>query len=133
MFKVYSVRDADSAVVEVLDPETKVPTGATITLAGPEHEKSKALALATDRRFRKGLEKAGRVTLDDPEVERERLLNELVATTLGWSGFANDDGTPLPFTADNVRDVYSKVPWLRLQMLEARRDRGNFITRSAPG
>lgn len=133
MFNPYSVRDADSAIVPILDPETKKPTGATITLAGPESEKAKALRFANDRRQRRALEKSGRLTLDDPEVEAERVLDELIAVTLGWDGFADDDGAALPFTAENARKLYVGVPWLRDQMLDARRDRGNFIKRSAPG
>lgn len=130
MFKLNSVRDAESAVIPVLDPETKKPVGATITLAGPEHEKSRALALANDRRIRRGIEKAGKLTLEDPEVEQDRALDELVAVTLGWEGFADDEGNPIPFTAENVRAAYLNAPWLRLQMVEARRERGNFIRRS---
>lgn len=131
MFKLYSIRDADSAVIAVLDPETKKPTGATITLAGPEHEKSRALSLAQERKMRKGIEKSGRIQLDDPEVEADRLIDELVAVTLAWDGFADDEGKPIAFTAENVRAAYVGVPWLRRQMMEARRDSGNFIKRSA--
>lgn len=131
MFKLSSVRDADSAVIPVLDPETKVPTGATITLAGPEHEKAKALGFAEDRRLRKSIEKTGKLVFDDPEVEAGRVVDLLVACTLGWDGFAGDDGLPLAFTAENVRAAYVGVPWLRKQMLDARRDTANFIKRSA--
>jgi hypothetical protein len=132
MFNPYSVRDADSAVIPVLDPETKKPTGATITLAGPEHEKAKALRFANDRRQRKALEKSGRLTLDDPEVEADRVLDELVAVTLDWAAFCDDAGAAMPFSAEAVRKLYVGVPWLREQMLESRRDRGNFIKRSVP-
>jgi hypothetical protein len=99
-------------------------------LAGPEHEKSRALALANDRRIRKGIEKAGKLVLEDPEVEQERALDELVAATLDWDGFAEDDGKPIPCTSDNVRKAYLQLPWLRAQVIEARRDRANFIRRS---
>lgn len=130
MFKLYSVRDADSAVIQVLDPETKKPTGAWIRLAGPEHEKARAIDAANDRRIRKNVEKAGRITFDDPEVEAERVIDNLVALTLDWGDFADDEGRPIAFTAENVRAAYVGVPWLRRQMLEARRDSANFFVRS---
>ena len=131
MFNPRSIEDLEQASVEILNPQTKRPTGATITLAGPDHPKARSIALTAQRRVRKQLEKTGRLTLDDPEVEEDSRLEELVARTIGWTGIADDGGKEMPCTAENARKLYAGVTWLRLQLMEAMNDRGNFIRASA--
>lgn len=132
MFNPRSIQDLDAATIDVLNPETKAPTGATVTLAGPDHPTSRAIVLSTQRRIRKALEKTGRLTLDDPEVEEASRLDELVARTLGWEGFSDDDGKAMPCTPESARAVYSGCRWLRLQLMGAMNDSANFIRVSAP-
>lgn len=132
MFNPWSIRDTESAIIKVVDPETKKPTSTVITLAGPEHDKSKAFDFARNREQRKELSKTGRLQLPDPEMDAPRLVDELVNATLDWQGMAGPDGVELPFSPDNAKKAYTELPWLRDQIAEARRDRSNFIKRSAP-
>lgn len=131
MFNPRSIEDLESASIDILNPQTKRKTGATVTLAGPDHPKARSILLAAQRRVRRDLEKSGRITLDDPEAEEDARLEELVARTLAWTGMADDDGKEMPCTPDNARKLYAGVTWLRLQLMGAMNDRANFIRASS--
>ena len=131
-FNPRSIRDLGESQIEVLHPQTKRPTGATITLAGPDHPKARAISMAAARKLRRQLEKTGKLQLEDPEAEEESRLDELCARTLAWTGMVDDGEVEMPCNAENVRKLYTGLTWLRLQMLEAMNDRGNFIAASAP-
>lgn len=133
-FKINSIKDAQTADIELKNPETGAPLGATITLMGPEHPTRKGLEFARQRELRKGLQKTGKVQLGDPVEDEEDAINELVAITTGWTGITNDDDVAIPFSAGAARDLYNQegLGWLRAQLFTAKNERERFIKSSAP-
>lgn len=121
MFKLKSIKTATTATYDVLDPQTGQPVGATITLAGPEHPKRKQLDFDLARKARAKFQKQNRITLSDPEDDVDNNTERLVAATLGWAGFADDDGKAIEFSADAALKLYTdpEMAWLRTQVLGA--------------
>lgn len=132
MFIIGTIQDAESAVVDVKDPATGRRI-ASVTLAGPEHPKRKALLFARQRRMRAALARTGKIDLPDPADEEQDKIDMLVTCTLGWDGFCEEDGKPLPCTPDNARKVYSAPGhgWLRALLEAALEERDRFIVSSA--
>lgn len=130
MFKLSQIRDAQTAVMQVLDPGTGDPTGATITIMSPEHPKARAQSIEVERARRARASKL-RGAPEDPEGDRTRLFERLVLMTVAWSGFADDDGVPIACTPEAVRTVYEDYAWIRDQVLSFVVDSRNFIVRSA--
>lgn len=131
MFKLFSTKDLDEAKIEIVYDGQK--TGAVITIAGPEHARARAAVAEFDRKRRQYKRRTGRDLADDNEEARAVTIDALVARTLGWEGFADDAGKPIPCTEENVREAYTSLRWLRSQVLGAMADEENFTSRSASG
>lgn len=131
MFDIDAVTEQTSADVEVLHPVTRVPTGAVITLAGPEHPDRKKIQFDRQRKLRAKFAKKGRFDIVDPADEEDDEIEFLVGSTLGWKGFGKE-GKPLEFSPAAARDLYGRpeMRWLRQQMLAALNDLENFIKSS---
>jgi len=75
------------------------------------------------RQDRKRYKNPGRIKLDPVELESDA-LDILVACTTGWrtpeGGDPVFEGQPLPFTPSNVRLLYERVKWIRV-------DADNFV------
>lgn len=132
MFKIGSIIDAPEAAVDIKDPATGRRI-ASITLAGPEHPKRKAIAFARQRRLRAAMAKTGKLELPDPAEQEEQNIDLLVACTLGWQDIADEQGVPLACTAEAARKVYTRDGhgWLRDLLLAALEERDRFIASSA--
>lgn len=48
------------------------------------------------------------------------------AVVTGWEGVENDDGTPIPFSRATVKDVVTKFPQLRREILAWSRSEENY-------
>lgn len=133
MFKILSIIDAASAVVDLKHPISGEPLGASVTLAGPEHATRKALDFAKQRRLRKSFQKTGKFELGDPADDELDLTEKLVACTLDWKGFTDDAGTEIPYSKSAVSKLYATdgLGWLRAQVLTAMDERERFITACA--
>ncbi len=134
MLKLGSITDAPSAVVAIKNPVTGERL-ATITVAGPEHPKRRAIELSKQRRMLSALARTGKIDVGDPvDLEQER-LDLLVACTLAWEDVCDEDGKPIPCTADNVRKVYTAEGngWLRKQVADALEQHERFVMTSAAG
>lgn len=129
-FDFGSVAVNETAVMVVKHPKTGDPTPASITLAGPEHPKHKALTMAAMRAARKRAEKAGKLVLTDPEDDAQTALDKAVACTIAWDGVKRD-GKALECSAANVRELYESAPWLRDQVLTFLAGEENFIEAAA--
>lgn len=125
MFKITDIQDAQSAVLELKHPITGVLLGATITLAGPEHPKRKAVEFAKQRQLRAAIQKTGRLEMVQPEEDELNAIERLVACTLGWTGIADDNG-PIEFSPSAAEKLYS-ARWLRDQVGMALDERERFI------
>lgn len=132
MFKINSITDAVSAVVALKHPTTGEDLGATVTLAGPEHPKRKALDFARQRKQRAAFNKTGKIELPDPEDDAGDAVDTLTACTLAWDGLADDAGNPITFTPDAAASLYGDEAhgWLRTQLLQALNERERFIVAS---
>jgi hypothetical protein len=54
-----------------------------------------------------------------------------VMCTLSWEGMNGPGGVALPFTAENVRKVYTLCPWVYDLVNEAMHDHTNFFSNSS--
>ena len=104
MFNIKSISDAQSADVELKDPVSGTALGATITLAGPEHPKRKAIEFARQRKVRAKFQKAGKLEFTDPADDEQDNIELLAACTLGWSGITEDDGKEIVFSSNRSLD-----------------------------
>lgn len=108
--------------------------GATITVCGPQ---SAAVRAHNEARYdmarrREAMAKKRGKEVDSiglAEIEGA-LIDLAVAHTTGWTGFV-DGGQPVPFTPQAARDLYTKHPWLRDQVLAEGQELGNFLPKSS--
>jgi hypothetical protein len=119
-FNLRSIRTAQTFAYPVKDQDG-APTGVVFELAGPTHPNRKNLELARSRKVIRDANKAGRVVLPDPADAEARQPQDLAAQTLGWTGYVDDAGTPVPFSQQAAEALYSdpEMAWLVDQVQEA--------------
>jgi len=107
-------------------PVTGDETEMVVILAGIDSDEASKLQRETARRYLERLtspKKKGK--LDDEDADGIELL---VRCTLGWRNIIWDDpDTPLEFSPENVRMVYSHVPAIREEVSAFIQDRSNFM------
>lgn len=120
------IQDLDSAEVALVNPKTGLPTGAYITLAGPEHPARRKRSMDIARQVRATLQRRGRLD-SDPEDDVAESIDLLVIATLGWRGFSRG-GKPVAFSADEARRIYTdpRSQWVVVQVNAALNDRALF-------
>ena len=121
--------------LELCHPTTGEGFKSFLILAGPKHPVREQLELATDRRLRQQINKRGSLELDDPEEDRRKALDFLVACTLGWYTIEEElsgEGKPAvtrrvemidvgkgpePFSIGRVREIYvdRDIGWIKEQ------------------
>ncbi len=131
MFDLSSVSELPSAEVEILHPVTRAPTGAVVTLMGPEHPERKRVAFDVQRKLRASYAKKGRFDITDPEEEAAEEIERLASFTLGWKSIGID-GKPLEYSKAAALDLYARpeMAWLVRQLKVALGDQENFIKSS---
>jgi hypothetical protein len=115
-FNLRSIKTLDTFPFEIKDPDGK-PTGVKIILAGPMHPVRKAVAHAAQRKMISSARRNGQVELPDPEeTEKERAAN-LAKFTLGWEGYADENG-PVPHSEATALALYAdpEMAWLADQV-----------------
>jgi len=130
-FNLRSIKTLDAFPFAVKDPDGN-PTGVTLTLAGPMHPVRKAVAHAAQRKMLASARRSGQVDLPDPEeTEKERATN-LAKFTLGWDGYANDQGQVVPFSEAEARALYAdpEMTWLADQVDAALANKQLFTKRA---
>jgi len=114
----------DAIVMDVIHPRTKEKI-AEIDLVSQESSLPSTIATRqTNRRLRVNpwaLKKP--VTKEEMEDEA---LDVLIACTKGWRGI-DWDGQPLPCTPENVRMLYTRLPWLRREVGQFTGELSNFL------
>lgn len=120
------IYDVDSAPVPLVNPKTGLPTGAFITLAGPEHPARRKRSMDIARQVRATLQRRGRLD-SDPEDDMAESIDLLVIATLGWSGLSRG-GKPIPFSPEAARELYKdpRSQWVVAQVQAALNDRALF-------
>lgn len=100
----------ETAEMVVNDPDTGSATDVVMTLAGLHSEtcrKANGVIQARRRRLR--------VTYVSPEQAEADALEMLVACTLDWKNF-QWEGAEFPYSKENTKVVYQRLPWLRGQV-----------------
>ena len=111
------------AVMELLDPLTDEPTGATITLLGYDSAKAKEII---HKNSNKRMKKRSSISAENIEANG---LDLVVALTVSWKDI-DEKGKPLKCTPENVKKVYEDYGWIRDQVDTYIGDRANFLTKS---
>lgn len=130
-FNLRNIKTVSSFELSIKDTEGN-PTGVTFTLAGPTHPVRKAAEMARSRKVIQSVNKTGRVTMPDPAEAEASKPKDLAALTLGWSGFTDEHGTPIPFSQKEAEALYAdpEMQWLVDQVDEALGNKALF-TKSA--
>lgn len=131
-FNLKSIKTLQTFDYEIRDEEGN-PTGVVFTLAGPNHPVRKAAQMAANRKLIASANKTGKVELPDPEEAEEQRIKDLTAFTLGWSGYVDDNGKPVPFDSATARELYADpdMLWLAKQVEDALGEKDRFTKRAA--
>ena len=114
----------DTATVTILHPGTGDPTSIKITVASMDSEKYKQISMKVqNEQLKYAMKNRGKTTA---ERIASNSLEILVWVTVAWEGLAEGD-KPVPCTPENVRRVYTELPFIREQVDEFLGDRRNFI------
>lgn len=121
-YEALAKAQGEGLVIELADPLTGEPTGATITMAGPD---TKAARIAQMKAVRHVLAKADKAELSEDD-EQEIKLRTAAGAVLSWDGIRKGD-TDLPCTFENALMLFSRFPWWLTQCDRKASDRRNFI------
>lgn len=115
------------ADIPLLDLRTKQPTDVVFTILGTDSDVFKDLQSERGRKLMEEVQARGKGYAPTRE-DMDRSTCELLAKcTVGWSGLAEDDGTPIPFSQDRAIDIYMRYPRIRDQINTAMADPANFL------
>jgi hypothetical protein len=121
---VLSIVDPRDEETILTDDATKEPI--TITVIGRDSKLyQEQQHKAVDKRINRRIAKGKKEKLSSAELEDDT-LETLVKCTRAWSHIAYG-GKELECTPENVRMIYTNVPWLREQVNEFIGDRANFL------
>ena len=131
MFDLTSIKEAGTADIDILHPITRAPTGAVITLMGPEHPARKKVQYERQRKMRAAFSRRGHVEVGDPEEEEQEEVERLASFTVSWKDIGID-GKPLEYSKAAAVDLYGRpeMAWLKRQIQSALNDLENFIQTS---
>lgn len=112
----------------VKHPVTQKPTDVAILLVGLDSDLAQSCLDAQQvQRIKKlDLTTEGVDAAFDPEESRANLIELLAACTVGWENMVFE-GKELPFTKENVKLIYSRVPFIRDQVNRATGNRKLFF------
>lgn len=114
----------DSAQLVILHPHTGAETSIVLTLASPDSAKYRKLNMALRN---KSLQYATKSRgMASAERMDEDALTLLVGATVSWSGVM-ENGEMLECTPENVRRLYTDLPFVREQVDMFLGDRKNFF------
>ena len=128
-FNLKSIKTVQTFDYEVKDEQGN-PTGVVFTLAGPNHPIRKAAQMAANRKLIASARKTGRVELPDPEDAEAQRVKDLTAFTLGWRGYADENGE-VAFTPEAAAALYGdpELLWLSNQIDAALGEQDRFTKR----
>ncbi len=118
---IEATEDAATFDYEVINPKNQ-QTLMTLTLAGPTHAARVALNRKYERKLsgnikrsqdaRRAITAVMTEALDDEDLKFERQIEELMASTLDWSGIESG-GQPAPYDKAQMEKWYQTKRWLR--------------------
>ena len=116
----------DGTVVQLREGD---PSGMSLRLLGTDSDVYQTMQ---EKAFAARLKKKGGAKEPETLAEADaRAVDLLVALTVDWKGFDDDNGNPIPFSEQAIRAVYadSGYKWLRDQAdLAANQRRRFFVT-----
>jgi len=119
---------------ELTDPQGR-PQGVFITVRGAESEALRAhLGQQVQDDLQRELQarKRGReVDIKSIDVRMAESIELAVVATIGWVG-VEDNGAPLPFSAEAARSLYRDFSWIRAAVIREALELGNFVHSSSP-
>lgn len=132
MFEISEFETVDAADMPVKNPKTgkmvmvDKNSPVTIRLAGRDSEIYRRISrYLAHMRAETALADGGDASPSDEALENEA-LDLLSALTLGWTGItANRE--PYPFSEENARKLYERLPWLREEVDRFVGNRANFM------
>lgn len=130
-FNLKSIKTLSTFELPIKDADGNA-TGVIFQLAGPTHPARKAVEQARSRRVIQEANLAGRIVLPDPAAAEAERPKELAAQTLGWSGYVDENGTPVPFTSATAQALYAEpeLAWL-VDQVEAGLGNKRLATKAA--
>lgn len=109
-------------------------TPATLTMLGSDSDIAKRLNRQQRATLQNRLsamafrgEKQEGLTEDDLAAQEAHDLEIVIACTVAWTGFEDDDDDATPCTPETVRAVYESAPYLVEQAMRHLRDRSRFF------
>ena len=131
MANLRNIKSTVSAQVEIKD-ENGAPIGVFFELAGPTHPKRKAVMFAASRKAQARFQKSGKIELDSPEEQVLQARENMAAFTLGWTGYTDDAGVAIPYSADTALALFDddEMTWLFDQLNTALGEKERFMLRS---
>ena len=123
-------RQADQGcTIELRHPASGQPLGIFIDILGADSTEYVERAQLMQRARMAKMQQSRRFMPTPEELDAEAL--ELVVTaTRGWRN-VQENGEPLPFSAEAARRLYSRHRWVREQVDAEVNDRANFLPKSA--
>lgn len=117
----------NARTIEIFDPHDN-PTDITISVLGTDSDtyRTKERELQSRKRGKKRLEE-----LTDFQAQERNVITCMAHCTTAWTN-VYEDGEPLECNTLNARRIYEKYPWLREQVIEAMRDRAEFLGEAEP-
>jgi len=119
---------SDEVLVELVNPKTKEPLGMTVTLHATHTEEFKDIqyryidaAIARNAKARK--EGKDEYTPSAKETDEGR-VNQLAEITKSWD--ITLDGKKPKLTVEKAKEVYKKLPFIRLQLEKALEESEDF-------
>jgi hypothetical protein len=133
---------ADQTEIEIMWPGGTEGTGWFLTIAGPGHEKSRALADAIGKRILRREAQIEAASFNGrkykpPEVDIEERRRENVANVcariLGWRGLTDDAGAEIKFSEEQALKIFldPAFGWAYNQVSDYLNDERSFTRRSA--
>ena len=114
--------------VHVFNPKTQKETGIVITVLGQDSDAYKAVQRKqAARSLHAALNTGPKREQKMVDAAEDNIPEILAATTVGWTGIRLN-GKEYPFNAGNALNLYENYPLVRDQVLEAQRDRSNFLS-----
>lgn len=128
-FNLRSIKTVSTFDYEVKDNNGEA-TGVVFTIAGPTHPVQLAIKAEAQERVATMMKKGGKPDMKRAMKEaEERRADILSRCTLGWSGYVDEAGAPVPFSTDAALALYKdpEMSWLADQVDEAMGNRDFFI------
>jgi hypothetical protein len=98
-----------------------------IYVLGPDTDKMQRVDRAIQAKRLKAAQRNGRINLNVEEIEAET-IERLATSITGWENIFRG-GEAISYSHEAARDLM-RLPWMRDQVDEFYRDRGNFIAAS---